>query len=203
MCCVCRARESWRWREAWSNPWSEENSRKPGQTHSSPLSLSSCPSLLRPAVHCLVLLLSLLSIFSSHRVILSYQVSGHFSRQSRVDSASRHRVQRQLWVWKCLSLPLSFPFIVLAKQSITGNYWNLLVAFTMHWIDSADITATLACIKYLIVDRWYGKCDIRIKAGKLQKPFTFPLNRLTGHISKVEVILQFCEGRWHRQKRLS
>lgn len=93
------------------------------------------------------------SVFTSHGVILSYQVSGHFSRQSRVDPASRHRVQRQLWVFICLS---PFVLTVLVKRSITGNYWTLLVVFTMHWTDSADKTAwlTVACSKYLIADIW-------------------------------------------------
>lgn len=145
--CVCRALESWRWREAWSNPWSEESSRTAGQTHTHLLFLSSI--FILSAVLWLVLLLSL---HFTHGVILSYQVSGHFSRQSRVDPASRHRVQRQLWVFICLSFPLT----VLVKRSITGNYWTLLVVFTMHWTDSADKTAwlTVACSKYLIADIW-------------------------------------------------
>ncbi len=71
-------------------------------THSSPLSPLFLPSssIFIVSLVLWLVLLSLLSAFGvafpSHVVILSLQVSGHFSRQIRVDSASWHRVQRQL-----------------------------------------------------------------------------------------------------------
>ena len=69
------------------------------------LPLLLCPPSLSSLLLRLILLFSVFRvIFPSHGFILSYQVSGHFCRQSRVDAASRHRVQRQLWVRVCLSI---------------------------------------------------------------------------------------------------
>lgn len=145
--CVCRALESWRWREAWSNPWSEESSRTAGQTHSHLLFLSSI--FILSAVLWLVLLLSL--PFSWCYFVLSGLRTFQQTEQSwpcQPASSSETTVS--------IYMSFSFPLTVLVKRSITGNYWTLLVVFTMHWTDSVDKTAwlTVACSKYLIADIW-------------------------------------------------
>lgn len=110
--------------------------------------------LCLPSLSSLLLRLILFSvfwvIFSSHGFILCYQVSGHFGRQSRVDAASRHRVQRQLWVWVCLSIHCF---------NETVNSWKLLnptcslyrALGCFCWTNCSD----RSCMQqYVIVDIW-------------------------------------------------
>lgn len=60
--CVCRAQESWKWREEWWNPWSEESSRTSGQTRT-PLFFLLIPVFHFHLVHFIFTLYLVLSSF--------------------------------------------------------------------------------------------------------------------------------------------
>lgn len=134
--CVFRAQESWRWREGWSNPWSEESSKTAGHTlfsssplfffvcHLYPLCSSDWSSSLYFGLSSLLMVLFC--------VIRSQDISA-----DRVELMLPAGIEfRDNCEYECVS-----PFIVLMKQSIAGNYWTLLVHYTEHWAVSAELTA--------------------------------------------------------------
>lgn len=140
--CVCRAQGSWRWREAWSNPWSEESSRTAGQTRTSSSSFLTLSPVLFSSVFSVC---SVISPYSWCSFILSGLRTFQQTEQSwlcQPASSSETTVS----VSASLSASLHSPRCV----SEAVNSWKLL---NPHCTDSADLTALAAvvCNTYLIV----------------------------------------------------